>query len=195
MKNKRSTWAEDHLHIAKSLWREGRLATEIARVLLAPPFNRAGTTRNSVLGILERAGLLKERMTSEPAHPRILKERKPSKPFSPVSGLQSKPRSGTVSTTNLPDKARVKLGLEPVTGTEPIPAAKAGDVARVASVADLQSNQCRWPVGDPGAHGFGFCGAVASDGKPYCPDHAARAVDHKATIAANAEAARKTRAA
>lgn len=34
---------------------------------------------------------------------------------------------------------------------------------------------CLWPQGNPGEPGFGFCGAEPQHGKPYCPQHCARA--------------------
>jgi GcrA cell cycle regulator len=34
---------------------------------------------------------------------------------------------------------------------------------------------CLWPIGDPRQPGFHFCGASAIEGKPYCPEHCARA--------------------
>lgn len=34
-----------------------------------------------------------------------------------------------------------------------------------------KDTQCRWPVGDPGTPGFGFCGCWALHGKPYCESH------------------------
>lgn len=41
---------------------------------------------------------------------------------------------------------------------------------------DLTERTCRWPVGDPGKPGFGFCGAEVSPGcKPYCATHGLRA--------------------
>lgn len=34
---------------------------------------------------------------------------------------------------------------------------------------------CAWPIGHPGERGFRFCDEPAAEGKPYCPEHAARA--------------------
>lgn len=34
---------------------------------------------------------------------------------------------------------------------------------------------CLWPIGDPGDTDFHFCGEPEQPGKPYCPDHCARA--------------------
>tara|TARA_A200000113_G_scaffold205311_1_gene201495 strand:- start:127 stop:399 length:273 start_codon:yes stop_codon:yes gene_type:complete len=38
-------------------------------------------------------------------------------------------------------------------------------------ILELQSNQCRWPIGIPGEEGFKFCGAIVKPGLPYCEGH------------------------
>ena len=42
----------------------------------------------------------------------------------------------------------------------------------VAHLEDLPPRACHWPVGDPQAPEFAFCGRSAGTG-PYCPAHAA----------------------
>lgn len=37
------------------------------------------------------------------------------------------------------------------------------------------SDRCQWPFGDPREPGFRFCGEPAAIGRPYCPEHCARA--------------------
>ncbi|HWK33184.1 MAG TPA: GcrA family cell cycle regulator [Hyphomicrobium sp.] len=44
------------------------------------------------------------------------------------------------------------------------------------TLANLQPNECRWPIGDPQRPGFHFCGAHKQEGNPYCAEHAALAV-------------------
>jgi GcrA cell cycle regulator len=39
----------------------------------------------------------------------------------------------------------------------------------------FKADRCCWPIGDPGASSFQFCGASALPGKPYCQEHANRA--------------------
>ncbi len=38
-------------------------------------------------------------------------------------------------------------------------------------LADLEMNDCRWPIGDPRQEGFHFCGARQIPGRPYCDAH------------------------
>lgn len=56
----------------------------------------------------------------------------------------------------------------------PLPKPQPTDVAR-KPMADLENCDCRWPVGDPGRSGFGFCAAERVPGKPYCAEHLQRA--------------------
>jgi hypothetical protein len=36
----------------------------------------------------------------------------------------------------------------------------------------LTAQTCRWPIGDPGAEDFFFCGGETAAGLPYCVFHA-----------------------
>jgi len=56
---------------------------------------------------------------------------------------------------------------------EPIPGPTVEDVAR-KSLAALGDNECKFPVGDPGTPGFGFCASERVPGLPYCAGHSAR---------------------
>jgi GcrA cell cycle regulator len=39
------------------------------------------------------------------------------------------------------------------------------------SVATLERNDCRWPIGDPKVAEFHFCGEQSLAGRPYCELH------------------------
>ena len=39
------------------------------------------------------------------------------------------------------------------------------------SILDLTERKCKWPIGDPVAADFYFCGARTADGLPYCSHH------------------------
>jgi hypothetical protein len=39
------------------------------------------------------------------------------------------------------------------------------------TVATLEKNDCRWPIGDPREADFHFCGAHQVPGRPYCELH------------------------
>jgi GcrA cell cycle regulator len=42
---------------------------------------------------------------------------------------------------------------------------------RIFTLAELSSQTCRWPFGDPKHEDFGFCGQVVTQGKSYCAKH------------------------
>lgn len=44
--------------------------------------------------------------------------------------------------------------------------------AERCSLIELQVGKCRWPIGDPGANDFCFCGNQAVGGLSYCAGHA-----------------------
>lgn len=70
-----------------------------------------------------------------------------------------------------------RLGLK----SRPSPIRRAGtkpepkEETRVYTLADLTSQTCRWPIGDPKEENFHFCGKPVIQGKPYCADHCAAA--------------------
>lgn len=41
----------------------------------------------------------------------------------------------------------------------------------VVGLSELDETACRWPVGDPKADGFGFCGCKRATGRAYCETH------------------------
>jgi GcrA cell cycle regulator len=44
-------------------------------------------------------------------------------------------------------------------------------VAKPKTLLDLESHDCRWPVGEPRHPDFHFCGARQAEGRPYCALH------------------------
>jgi GcrA cell cycle regulator len=46
-------------------------------------------------------------------------------------------------------------------------------------LVDLQTNSCRWPLGDPSTDEFRFCGDDQMTGAPYCAYHARVAYTQK----------------
>ncbi len=45
-------------------------------------------------------------------------------------------------------------------------------IKQALALANLKSDQCRWPIGEPGTEGFHFCGKKLDiPGKPYCFEH------------------------
>ncbi len=48
-----------------------------------------------------------------------------------------------------------------------------------ATILALGDRSCKWPVGDPLAADFHFCGKHAAPGVPYCVEHAQQAYQPK----------------
>jgi GcrA cell cycle regulator len=40
------------------------------------------------------------------------------------------------------------------------------------TILHLSDKTCKWPIGDPGAEDFCFCGHKPREGSPYCEYHA-----------------------
>ena len=87
-----------------------------------------------------------------------------------------------------PEAHRLKLPSRPspirlsTSPRKPKPAPMAKRVIKVKPKPILRaarprndSPACLWPIGDPGEADFHFCGAETVPGKPYCPEHCARA--------------------
>ena len=106
-----------------------------------------GVTRNAVIGKIHRLGLSGRPAPSRPGRTRVVRLPRPVA----ISRRQA----------NLPPRAVVAL---------PTPPEGPG---LVATMAALSAHVCRWPIGDPKAADFSFCGRLANG--PYCPAHQGQA--------------------
>ena len=138
-------WTEPRVERLTTLWGSGLSAAQIARTL-------GGVTRNAVIGKLHRLGLAGR---APPKAPRPIRAaRAPARPARTRQRSQ-KPLPGRV------DEARPPLQ-------------EAVDSVGAFDLATLAAHACRFPIGDPRATGFGFCGEPANAG-PYCEAHRRRA--------------------
>lgn len=146
-------WTDERVATLRECWAEGLSAREIADRL-------GGVTRNGVLGKLHRAGLCSHSGQAK----------------SLAAKMQAKRRKIKAAAEPKPVAAPAPKPAPPPTPAPVIAAPPEPDVARVASVLDLEHNHCRWPVGDPLQ---GFCGLpraeIGGKLKPYCADHCCRA--------------------
>jgi GcrA cell cycle regulator len=138
----RNGWSDPAVERLKQLWADRDLsAAAIARHL--------GVSRNAVLGKVHRLGLSNRRRGPEPRAPRP--ERVPKAPRTkrpPVPGQQAARR---------PSSARAPV----VADVGP---------CLVAHLEDIPRHGCHWPVGDPHAEDFRFCGRRVN-AAPYCDAH------------------------
>lgn len=139
-------WDDERVEQLKKLWAEGLSASQIASKM-------GGVTRNAVIGKVHRLGLSGRATPAKPQRGRTYDAPREEKP-SPLATAPA--RQSTKPLINEPEF------------TAPIILA-GGDLTTVAT---LQNNMCKWPVGDPASDEFHFCGQPASAGKSYCPYHA-----------------------
>ncbi len=137
-------WSDDRVTISKSLWLDGLSASQIAKAL-------GGVTRNAVIGKVHRLGLSGRVAASAPTRPA-----RTSVPRSPrrVAPPSSKPVVRYATMPVSPERPPEGPGL-------------------VSSMASLGARACKWPIGDPKAASFTFCGQWANG--PYCPAHKVQA--------------------
>jgi len=148
-----SWWdVEDRVEQLKKLWAEGLSASQIAVRLGAK-------SRMAVLGKVHRLGLAGRATTLRMKSRRQAKERpekmvrlKPRHPGNPAfrALLEAEPFVASVEELVIPLKER-------------------------KTIATLEECSCRWPIGDPLAADFHFCGKQKVAGLSYCEFHARRA--------------------
>jgi GcrA cell cycle regulator len=144
-------WTPERTDALRALWAEGLSARAIADRL------GDGTTRNTVIGKLDRLGLLG---TRDPvAKPRTTEPRGDGEGAAPIPSPD--------------DVLAIQARLTVPSPAPPRPRAEeVGPASDRIGIQDLAISSCRWPNGHPGSPGFGFCGARAIAGRPYCDAHA-----------------------
>lgn len=104
-------------------------------------------TRNAVLGKLYRLGLLSGSAAARPSRPR----------------------------SSIPPIRPARLAKTALVTAMPEPDAFTFQDGSFATVATVNDRMCRWPIGDPKAGDFHFCGHAPKVGSCYCEAHAQRA--------------------
>lgn len=145
-----SGWSEERVDLLMKLWAEGLSASQCASRI-------GGITRNAVIGKIHRLGLsdLAPRSgKSRASYPKKRKPRNQRPSFKPWLGPDQR------------KSARI-FAAEPFV---PAPEIIVPQKER-RGIADLQENQCRWPIGDPQKADFHFCNGKQVMGLPYCEHH------------------------
>jgi GcrA cell cycle regulator len=99
-----------------------------------------------VIGKVHRLGLAGRASPARPDRPR----------------LPSAPKASTL---------RNAMPAAPVVEEDPLQL----DDGNFATVLTISDRMCRWPIGDPAATEFHFCGRSPKSGSPYCEAHARKA--------------------
>ncbi len=161
---------------AKALYRDGKSAAEIA-VIISKEFG-VRITRNAVIGKCHRKGWIRPRDAAAVMTTRQLGQTKQDRIPDHLKVLRkdaqkAKPTPFTYRPVILaPQETPAPVPLNPK-AWEPLEGMTA-----VREVPGF--GFCRWPIGDFGEEGFGYCGAKACIGKnkkvsPYCSGHYVRA--------------------
>jgi GcrA cell cycle regulator len=140
------SWTDERVETLKSMWSEGKSASQIAKEL-------GGVTRNAVIGTVEAPP---QQPAPAPARP-AAREAVPAQRPKPVPGqpVQPQPTASEISAEALANLAEI------------------AKKARRLSLMQLTERTCKWPVGDPATDDFWFCGLPTVPGKPYCETHVA----------------------
>lgn len=163
------SWTDERIQELTRLWQQGLSASEIGK--------RLGVSKNSIVGKAHRLNLPSRPSPirqgeeadgaggAEAAEPQGRAARKPSGKANGRSGAKNGQANGTGNGKANGSAKRKGTGT---TGDNP---------ASVRAQVEARGGRsgCLWPIGDPNDPDFHFCGAAAAPGKPYCPEHAARA--------------------
>jgi GcrA cell cycle regulator len=146
------TWTEERVALLRDRVDAGLTCAQIAHEI--------GVSRNAVIGKVNRLGLsrFKSMVAGEPGRAGAPKIARPKMPIRqrPYPASPRKP---------------------PLAFPEP-----AVDAGKRCSLLELQQGHCRWPISEPGAEDFGFCGNQRADGLPYCTAHARMAYRPSARV-------------
>lgn len=152
-------WTDERIEDLKKLWASGATASQIAGHL-------GGVTRNAVIGKVHRLGLSGRATIGRNETTRRQRRRAALKIATTSPNVRE-----SVEREGGPDAwIRARMDRPP----EALPEPRMPDVA-TKTFDQLEPSDCKWPVGDPRAADFGYCGCKAAVGLPYCEDHARRA--------------------
>ena len=154
-------WTDDRVATLTKLWADGLSASQIAKQL-------GGVTRNAVIGKVHRLGLSGRAKPSSPA--RKAAARKTAANSASRARTASKPKQKTVRAPSVPRAPRV-VAKAPVPPPPPPLEAKPMSNGEFATIMTITEHMCKWPIGDPGADNFRFCGRKTDPEEPYCLAH------------------------
>lgn len=172
------SWTDDRVEVLKTMWGEGKSASQIAKEL-------GGVTRNAVIGKVHRLGLSNRatptpKTAKEKPTPKLVTKPKPEMPVS----VKPSELDGKAVVRQLPIPPRrpiIKAGqpLPPQPSANEVSAEALATIKEVEKSAkrltlmELTERTCKWPVGDPATDDFWFCGHPVQVAKPYCEAHVA----------------------
>lgn len=184
------SWTDERVETLKTMWSEGKSASQIAKEL-------GGVTRNAVIGKVHRLGLsnrvggaehqdetasaaepVSEEAVEPAAEAAQAAPQAPVRPAPPREAAVVPPvvRPKTPGQPQPPQPANAEISPEALANL-----AEVAKRARRLNLMQLTERTCKWPVGDPATDDFWFCGLHAVPGKPYCETHVAVAFQPMST--------------
>jgi GcrA cell cycle regulator len=97
-----------------------------------------------------------------------------------VRDIPARQRSTVRSAVRAQPRARIVRDAVP-TPRPTLRLVEVADMAPTANILGLEIHSCRWPIGNPESHDFGFCGREKTARGSYCDDHARGAFRKLAT--------------
>jgi len=156
-----SPWTEERIAYSRVRWSSGASAGQIAREL------GHGISRSAVLSVMHRLGIAGlSPFAGRPGR----RSKRTSAPRGPEAALRPPPVDLAL---RQPRRAPAWVVNAQPYVDQPGPDADI-PLQQRRSLLELSGRTCRWPVGDPCAPDFFFCGAKPICGRPYCADHEAR---------------------
>lgn len=149
-------WTDEMVETLRKMWAEGKTASQVSRAL------GGRVSRNAVVGKVHRLGMC---FTRSVGVNRVRGATHPAR-------KKHKPKPMMAAAPGVPSPVAKVFAAEPFVPAGPelvIPADER------KTVATLEANDCRWPIGDPQQADFHFCGKTKVAGLPYCEFHARRA--------------------
>ena len=176
------SWTDERVETLKSMWNEGKSASQIAKEL-------GGVTRNAVIGKVHRLGLSNRGPAGERLDDPVETIAAPVADPAPVEEAEAAPaRLAAAPATPKPVLKEVPRPKPVVPAGQPLPPqppaneispealanlAEIEKKAKRLTLMQLTERTCKWPIGDPATDDFWFCGLPATPGKPYCDTHVA----------------------
>ncbi|ABV94349.1 putative gcrA cell cycle regulator [Dinoroseobacter shibae DFL 12 = DSM 16493] len=190
------SWTDERVEILKTMWGEGKSASQIAKEL-------GGVTRNAVIGKVHRLGLSNRNggggstaaKAAEPAKKDSAqaaakpakaaeKPRPAPEPANTPKTDAARPAEAAPAAASAPEPTPLRRTIVPAGQPLP-PQPSANEIspealasvrevekkAKKLSLMELTERTCKWPIGDPATEEFWFCGLPVQAGKPYCEAH------------------------
>ena len=155
-------WTDERVEMLRKLWADGLSASQIAAQL-------GGVSRNAVIGKVHRLKLSgRGRTTNAPA-----RQKKPSQPATAKVPARQMTSSRSAPSSIGATALQTQIDAEPHIRT----ISRSDDsvvvpISRNLQLIQLNERTCKWPIGDPLAENFHFCGNDCAEAGPYCRYHA-----------------------